>query len=989
MFSGGESLRSLLTTVRSGNGAVAGGFVLVAGVIGSIFGLFGGIATIVGLAFAYLIDLIRAQRKREALREEAFAWRGIAAESEPTEDFFVKDWYGRGPGNALPPYVPRSAMGTLNEGLDEERFVILTGNRTSGKSRLIYEAAKLRGGHVTLVSKMPPGLGKPDPLIELMSDSRGFASWEERQILVIRGLGDRLASGALSGSFMREWLDRHPKLLVMATLSPKDRDLIAKQGEEREIELERLEAEARIAELSDQLQGQELVDARETFPDLDDGQVTWLPSYLVSARPLRERFQGKEGRSPVGKVIVQAVADWQRTGLARPAPDRYLRRVAPLYLTDAKLAMPEDFEAAFEAGLEWALTPVRGAAALVYRVGEDGFEADAAIVNPPDKELRWAMRTSVWREIRAEIAASLEQGNPPSQVAAELVAAAETAQAEGWDDLGRETLEMAAKLDERGSQYRRIAQAYTFGSPGTPDLVALVDSRRGEGLRKRYRESQMHATARRQRLARMDPHGEGVPDRLIAEIYSHRTLRTPLRLSVLAAFDIFSSLVGLLLALGLRALLNEDVDFSALVGGASRSGVVAWCALTVIVFALLRLYKQDAPRARLGEILAAMGMLGAVGLVAAWAQDFSIPTAAIMFGVAFVATVIAAFIDYQLRVAYDETSVGWVRKRKLSARTLLIGTARQAAAIERILHDGISRPTKIVGYLTTDSWDAPGESCLGTVRDLGAVSLKYDIGRVLIVDPRMSVRERQDLAGLCHLRSLHVEAIPSIAEVRSGGSRLVSGQSLVLHSMAPLWHGNAAFAVKRIGDFIAAAFAIAAFSLVWGIIALAILVFDGLPVLVRSWRPGAGRKIFGMYRFRTTIEDSQSPIDLADRGGDDKGEMTNLGRCLRSRGLDELPQLLNVLVGDMSLVGPRPLHLSDHAKLSEEDLLRYLVLPGITGPWQVCGRSSVSTSDLTKIDVAYLRHWTVFSDFEILVKSARLVLKGRKDLPEIEDSIAA
>jgi lipopolysaccharide/colanic/teichoic acid biosynthesis glycosyltransferase len=979
------SLRALLSALSSANRAVVGALVLIAAVVAWILGLFSGIAAIATLAFAYLIELLRAQRTRESLREDALAWRGVVTEAEPIEDFFIKDWYGRGPEVALPPYVPRTAMERLNDGWDDERFVILDGKRIAGKSRLIYEAAKLRHGHATLVSKMPPGLGKPDPLTDLMNDRRGFASWEERQILVIRGLGGRLASGALSGTFMREWLDRHPKVLVIATLSPKDREIIERRGEERIIELERVEEQARVVELSDQLQGQELVDARLCFPDLDDEQLKWLPGYLASASSLRERFLGGEGRSQVGRAIVRAVADWQRTVGGRPAPMLYLRRIVPVYLIDAKASKPEDFEAAFDAGLTWALSPVRGAAALIYDRGEDGFEADAAVVNPSDKDVRWELRPSVWREIRDEIVTSLKEGLP-EQVAAELLSAAETAQDAGWEDLGREALELAAELDENGTQYKRIAQVYTFGSPAGRDLTELVDSRRGEGFKKRYRESQLQATARRQRLARTEAKDGGALSRLIAEIYSHSPLRTSLRIFILVLIDVFSSLAGLFLALGLRALLRQDIDFGHL-GGASRSGLMAWCALTIFVFALLRLYKQDAPRARLGEIIAAMGILGAIGFVGGLALDFSFPTAILMLLVALLATIAAAFIDYRLRVRYDGKSVGLVKKWKLRARTLLIGTSKQVAAVEEILHDGISRPTEIVGYLTTDRWEARREECLGTVRELGAVALRHDVSRVLIVDPRMPVRSRQDLAGLCHLRSLRVEAIPSIAEVRAGGSRLISGQSLVLHTMSPLWHGNAAFAVKRIGDFIAAAVALAFLSIFWGLIALAILIVDGLPVLVRSWRPGAGRKIFGMYRFRTTVEDSQSPIDVADRGGDESGT-TTLGQFLRSHGLDELPQLLNVLVGDMSLVGPRPLHLSDHDKLGEEDLLRYLVLPGITGPWQVCGRSSVSTQELTKIDVAYLRHWTVFSDLEILVKSARLVLKGRKDLPAIDDNAA-
>ena len=105
--------------------------------------------------------------------------------------------------------------------------------------------------------------------------------------------------------------------------------------------------------------------------------------------------------------------------------------------------------------------------------------------------------------------------------------------------------------------------------------------------------------------------------------------------------------------------------------------------------------------------------------------------------------------------------------------------------------------------------------------------------------------------------------------------------------------------------------------------------------------------------------------------------MTRVGRVLRRLSLDELPQLVNVLRGEMSLVGPRPLPLRDHAMLEDWHRARYLVLPGMTGLWQISGRSGLEFDDLVRLDFTYIENWSIWSDVSIIARTIPAVLSGR------------
>ena len=157
-------------------------------------------------------------------------------------------------------------------------------------------------------------------------------------------------------------------------------------------------------------------------------------------------------------------------------------------------------------------------------------------------------------------------------------------------------------------------------------------------------------------------------------------------------------------------------------------------------------------------------------------------------------------------------------------------------------------------------------------------------------------------------------------------------------------------------------------------------------MLYRDRRIGVGEREFGMLKFRTMVEGAAELQDELEDQNEAEGalfkiredpRLTRVGRFLRRLSLDELPQVLNVLGGEMSLVGPRPLPVRDYRRLEGWHRKRYNVLPGITGLWQISGRSSLTFDDLVRLDFYYIENWSIWLDISILVKTLPAVIAGR------------
>jgi exopolysaccharide biosynthesis polyprenyl glycosylphosphotransferase len=230
----------------------------------------------------------------------------------------------------------------------------------------------------------------------------------------------------------------------------------------------------------------------------------------------------------------------------------------------------------------------------------------------------------------------------------------------------------------------------------------------------------------------------------------------------------------------------------------------------------------------------------------------------------------------------------------------------------------------------------------------------------------------------------HLIVAPALTDI--GGPRIhtrpVAGLPLI-HVETPKYRGGT-FYSKRLFDVVVSGALLLLLAPVFVAVMLAIVVTDPGPVLFRQRRVGKNGRPFRMLKFRTMVVDAEARLAelraQADAGNDilfkmrDDPRVTPVGRILRRYSLDELPQLVNVLRGEMSLIGPRPPLASEVEEYEHHVHRRFLVKPGITGLWQVNGRSNLSWEESVRLDLYYVENWTMTGDLAILFRTARAVL---------------
>jgi exopolysaccharide biosynthesis polyprenyl glycosylphosphotransferase len=243
-----------------------------------------------------------------------------------------------------------------------------------------------------------------------------------------------------------------------------------------------------------------------------------------------------------------------------------------------------------------------------------------------------------------------------------------------------------------------------------------------------------------------------------------------------------------------------------------------------------------------------------------------------------------------------------------------------------------------------------------------------------------------DVVERAHRAGVKVRLVPNTTELLVQKGEYVPGQGVLLFDLRPPILTGWDWAVKRGFDMLGSALIVVVGLPVWLLVTLAIKLDSRGPVFYVDKRVGVGEREFGMLKFRTMVAGAaaqQAQLEAANEASGalfkirDDPRVTRVGRLLRRLSIDELPQLVNVLRGQMSLVGPRPLPRRDYELLEDWHRARYLVLPGMTGLWQISGRSGLSFDDLVRLDFTYLENWSIGLDITIIARTIPAVIAGR------------
>jgi exopolysaccharide biosynthesis polyprenyl glycosylphosphotransferase len=267
----------------------------------------------------------------------------------------------------------------------------------------------------------------------------------------------------------------------------------------------------------------------------------------------------------------------------------------------------------------------------------------------------------------------------------------------------------------------------------------------------------------------------------------------------------------------------------------------------------------------------------------------------------------------------------------------------------------------------------------------------FDVERVLIAFGDTPDDRTLDLVRSLKSVDVQVDVVPHLFELVSSNAGIHTIEGLALVSLPPLRLSPSSRLLKRTLDVVVAAAGLVLLSPVFAGVAVAILVDTGRPVFFRQVRMGARDRTFRIAKFRTMTrgsEDRRGELahlnKHAGNGGDarmfkakDDPRVTRVGRFLRRTSLDELPQLWNVLRGDMSLVGPRPLPLEEDRHVGSWARRRLDLRPGMTGPWQVLGRSEIPFEEMVKLDYLYVTGWTLGSDLKLLARTIPVLFSVR------------
>ena len=319
-------------------------------------------------------------------------------------------------------------------------------------------------------------------------------------------------------------------------------------------------------------------------------------------------------------------------------------------------------------------------------------------------------------------------------------------------------------------------------------------------------------------------------------------------------------------------------------------------------------------------------------------------------------------------------------------RVLIVGTGPRGQKLAAQLPLDRSIAYTVVGFVDTAAQpelDSRSQEVVGGVCDLEKLLMEQQIDEVFIALPvRSSYAEIVDVIRLCERSGVRSQYLADVFDTETVKKQQTVDQRVVLHMV----HSDYRLHVKRAVDVVGSLFGLVVLAPLFVVVAVFIRLESRGPVVFTQRRYGTNRRQFEILKFRSMVPDAEQLQAQLENMNEVDGpafkikkdpRITRVGRFIRKTSIDELPQLWNVLRGDMSLVGPRPMNMRDVSGFSELTLMRrFSVKPGMTGLWQVSGRSNTNFDRWIELDLKYIDQWSLALDTKILAKTIPTILFG-------------
>ncbi len=312
-------------------------------------------------------------------------------------------------------------------------------------------------------------------------------------------------------------------------------------------------------------------------------------------------------------------------------------------------------------------------------------------------------------------------------------------------------------------------------------------------------------------------------------------------------------------------------------------------------------------------------------------------------------------------------------------RALILGEGELSESLVRKMRSHPEYALEPVGIVSGSL------ASVADLSDLKSLVELHRIDRVILANTAATTAELLNLLWACRRLLLKVSVVPTVFEAMGPATEVDELEGVTVLGLNPPVLSRSSHLIKRGIDILAAGGLLLVLSPLLVIIAIAIKLDSGGPILFRQRRVGKGGKVFRIVKFRTMIDGAERLRgELMTRSADPNWiklerdpRVTRLGGLLRKSSLDELPQLWNVLKGQMSLVGPRPLPEQEDSLVHGWGRGRLDLTPGITGYWQVLGRTNIPFTEMVKLDYVYVTNWSLWTDVRLIVRTLPVVLSRR------------